>query len=215
MPKRSEIETAAKRFRSRITDPGNIESSGAIAESAAFSQMTLGSVADQIGQKRLLIVSDGLLQYTPFAALPVPSQPVPSQKASASSPPLMVEHEIVNLPSASTLSLIRQDTNGRKPAPKSLAIFANPIFDSSDSRLRQNPTILAARTIPNSSLNLRIVEQQTIQKLAKDRGLSLAALPGTQQEADQIMKLVPEKDRYTAFDLNANKANATQPELAQ
>jgi CHAT domain-containing protein len=45
--------------------------------------------------------------------------------------------------------------------------------------------------------------------------MSLAALPGTQQEADQILKLVSDQDHYTAFALNANKVNATRPDLAQ
>ena len=46
------------------------------------------------------------LQYLPFAALPVPggrSEPVP----------MVVEHEIVGLPSASVLAVLRRETRGR------------------------------------------------------------------------------------------------------
>jgi hypothetical protein len=54
--------------------------------------MLLSPVAGQLGQKRLLIVSDGALQYLPFSALPAPdtigkdNNPVP----------LIVKHEIIN-----------------------------------------------------------------------------------------------------------------------
>src|SRR5262249_49008489 len=38
---------------------------------ATLSRMLLAPVASQLGSKRLLIVSDGMLQYVPFAALPL------------------------------------------------------------------------------------------------------------------------------------------------
>ena len=59
-----------------------------------LSQMVLAPVAGQLANKRLLIVSDGALQYVPFAALPAPG--------ASSFEPLAVTNEIVSLPSAST-----------------------------------------------------------------------------------------------------------------
>src|SRR5205807_1820941 len=56
---------------------------------ASLSQMLLGPVAPQLGKKRLLIVGDGALNYLPFAALIEPTR----------KSPLIVEHEIVSLPS--------------------------------------------------------------------------------------------------------------------
>src|SRR6185369_7867544 len=63
--------------------------------SAALSQMILGPVAGELHQKRIVIVADGALQYLPFPALPSPV----SLKASTTASPLIVEHEIVLLPS--------------------------------------------------------------------------------------------------------------------
>src|ERR1044071_678118 len=68
--------------------------------SATLSQMILGPVADELHQKRIVIVADGALQYLPFPALPSPV----SFKT-----PLIVEHEIVMLPSASALWLMREE----------------------------------------------------------------------------------------------------------
>src|SRR5438093_10619813 len=95
---------------------------------AALSKLVLSPVAARLKQKRLLIVSEGALQYVPFAALPDPA----SQRAR----PLVLEHEIVSLPSASTLAVLRHELSGRKPAPKSLAVLADPVFDSRDERTK-------------------------------------------------------------------------------
>ncbi|HCA96544.1 MAG TPA: hypothetical protein DEP38_18550, partial [Cyanobacteria bacterium UBA9226] len=70
LPKQSDIETAAQTFRESLT------SSGAKLETGIpLSQILLAPVANQIGNKRLLIVGDGVLQYIPFAALPIPTSP--------------------------------------------------------------------------------------------------------------------------------------------
>ncbi len=44
--------------------------------------------------------------------------------------PLIVEHEIISLPSASTLAIQRKELAGRQPAPKMLAVIADPVFDT-------------------------------------------------------------------------------------
>jgi hypothetical protein len=40
-------------------------------------------------------------------------------------------------PSASTLAMLRQETRGRKPAPKAVAVLAGPVYSLNDLRLRQ------------------------------------------------------------------------------
>ena len=73
--------------------------------------MLLGPAASRIGNKRLLIVAEGVLQYLPFGALPEPAR-------QPKSTPLMVSHEIVTAPSASVVAVLRQETARRKPARK-------------------------------------------------------------------------------------------------
>src|SRR5262249_17861111 len=99
------------------------------AAGAELSRMLLAPAVEQIRRKkRLLIVSDGFLLYTPFAALPSPetesrrdgetegqrSSETEGQGAKVKlrpnvstalhlSTPLIVDHEVVNLPSASAL----------------------------------------------------------------------------------------------------------------
>src|SRR5262249_42771139 len=82
-----------------------------------LSRMLLVPASAELGKKGLLIVADGALQYLPFAALPEPvaggrlSMPGKSrsrkgratssrQQTTDSRQPLIVNHEIVSLPSA-------------------------------------------------------------------------------------------------------------------
>ncbi|HKQ91325.1 MAG TPA: tetratricopeptide repeat protein, partial [Blastocatellia bacterium] len=151
LPKRAEIEAATRRVRELLTalqaQPGDTEAKrqarikeareGYWTKAAELSRMLLGPAASQLGRKRLAIVADGVLQYIPFAALPVPSSGNDGGRNSGAEPqPLFVEHEIVSLPSASTLATLRRETAGRKPAAKSLAVLADPVFTDDDTRVR-------------------------------------------------------------------------------
>nr|WP_315889667.1 tetratricopeptide repeat protein [Allocoleopsis franciscana] len=71
LPKRSEIEAAAQTFRESLTP----NSAANLEAGLPLSQMLLAPVANQLGNKRLLIVGDGALQSVPFAALPIPTSP--------------------------------------------------------------------------------------------------------------------------------------------
>src|SRR6185295_18349061 len=98
--------------------------------------------------QRLLIVSDGALQYVPFMTLPLLKDEGGRMKdekkkqkslhpSSLILQPLITRHEIVVLPSASTLAVLRRETANRPAATKSLAIFADPVFESQDERVKK------------------------------------------------------------------------------
>src|SRR5262249_49397987 len=135
-------EARRKRIELADADSPNI--------AAELSQMLLGPVVSKLSSKRLLIVGDGKMQYLPFAALPVPlaangqggglsaaAPPSIGESQLPTRPPLVVEHEIVNLPSASVLGVLRTEAAGRQTAEKTVAVFADPVFDGSDSRVRR------------------------------------------------------------------------------
>lgn len=76
LPQRVEIEAAARRVY-ELVSTSNLGADKEEAEAmATLSQMLLGPVAEQLGKKRLLMVSDGALQYIPFGALPAPKASV-------------------------------------------------------------------------------------------------------------------------------------------
>src|SRR5262249_15773149 len=130
LPKRAEIEAATRRAHELLTAPQPRPGETAAKRQprikqarpnycphpGALSWVLLGPAASQLGAKRLVIVADGALQYLPLGVLPSPGArgwgagvggktPNPSipnpQSPTPNSYPLMVEHEIVHLPSAS------------------------------------------------------------------------------------------------------------------
>ncbi|MEG4417236.1 CHAT domain-containing protein [Microcoleus sp. LAD1_D5] len=203
LPSRTEIEATAKNFRDTLTKATTRTSPQMVAESAELlSQMILAPVASELGNKRLLIVADGALQYIPFGALTL-------EKSEA---PLIVKHEIVNLPSASTLAILRRDMATRQPAPKAIALFADPVFSTDDERLKGTSTSPVTK---NQTVENLPVEAQQLQRSASEAEIYWTRLPFSRTEAEQILALVPDDLEKQAFDFTANRTTATSPDLSQ
>ena len=236
LPKRAEIEAAARRVRELLTapqpQPGDTEAKyqarvkeareGYWTQAAELSRMLLGPTASQLGKKRLAIVADGALQYIPFAALPAPSSGNDEGRNSGVEPqPLFVEHEIVSLPSASTLATLRRETAGRKPAEKSLAVLADPVFTDDDTRVSRDVGKAGAKgkTRSADSEETDIVSLQ-MTRSGLETGVTGAEgafgrLLSTRREAAAISALVPERERMQALDFEASRTTALRPELGE
>ena len=179
---------------------------------AALSSMILKPVASELGTKRLLVVSEGALQYVPFGALPVPnvsSQSSVVSRATDNYKPLIVDHEIVNLPSVSVLAALRDEAVGRQPATKTVAVFADPVFTRDDPRMTGSraarPNATSASALPADVL-----------RSAEESGLrDFVRLRFSRAEADAITRLAPEGTRLEATDFAANRATAMAPALSQ
>jgi CHAT domain-containing protein/Tfp pilus assembly protein PilF len=230
LPKQVEIKTAAMRVYGLLTarnrrgvgetaDARRVRIEEADAEydkaSAVLSEMILKPVGAQLGNKRLVIVSDGALQYIPFAALPTPAT-LPNLRTEAN-PPLMVKHEIVNLPSASTLSVLRHELAVRKPAAMTLAVLADPVFDKDDERVKavsvaKNPVTQAAST---SEIAFRRDIARAMEDSDGNFRFPPSRLAAAHWEAEEISKLVPARERMQALDFAANRRTAISPELSQ
>ena len=144
--------------------------------------------AGQLGKKRLLIASDGALQYVPFAALPVDRLRTP----------LLAEHEIVHIPSAAVLALLRRGLAERRPAPKTLAVVADPVFTRDDARvLRPAGVGSPARTAKQVSDAERSAQESGLDRF--DRLIYSAA------EAEAILALVPPPERFEALGFEASR----------
>jgi CHAT domain-containing protein len=223
LPKRAVIEAAAQRVSNLLTARNQrlpfetdkekeVRVKLADAEypiaAAALSRMLLGPVAGRLGGKRLLIVSDGELHSISFAALPSPHNP-------RSFTPLIVDHEIIHLPSASTLVALRRDFAGRAPAARSIAVLADPVFNQTDERvkagltsLRPGATAPSANAAPSSSWILANASRL----LGADATRGIPRLKHTRQEADGITAPAP-AGHLKALDFKASRATATSAEL--
>jgi CHAT domain-containing protein/Tfp pilus assembly protein PilF len=236
LPKRAEIEAATRRVRELLTAPqpqpgdtdakyrARIKEAGESywAQAAELSKMLLGPVASQLSRKRLAIVADGALQYIPFAALPTPSHGSDGGRNSGAEPrPLFVEHEIVNLPSASTLATLRSETAGRKPAEKSLAVLADPVFTDDDTRVSRNVG-KAGRKEKTKSDGPDKIDIGFLQMTRSGQETGVIGVEGgfgrllsTRREATAILALVPERERMQALDFEASRTTALRPELGE
>jgi CHAT domain-containing protein len=112
----------------------------------------------------------------------------------------------VNLPSASTLAVLRRELKGRSPAPKTVAVIADPVFSRDDDRFgTSQPQQNTSTTNPSEA-----------KRSASDIGVILDRLKYSRQEAEQILALVPATSgREQALDFAASRATATSPNLAQ
>lgn len=165
---------------------------------ASLSQMLLGPAAAELKNKRLLIVSDGVLQFVPFAALP---DPVNAQA-------LMLDHEIVTAPSTAVVALLRQETTNRKPAPKTLAVFADPVFSDND------PRVLTAR-LAHAAPDEKTSATDAVRSASEIGVRDLRRLRFSRQEADEITRFATNELQLEAVDFKANRALATSAELGQ
>ena len=139
---------------------------------------------------RLLIVAGGVLQHVPFAALPY----------GPLNEPLVARHEIVFEPSASVLAAVRAATGSRRQPARTAAVFADPVFDADDPRVKgaaRAPAGDGVPGLPGSTL----------------RG-GLARLPFTRLEADSIAALVPRSSLLMATGFDASVKTVSTPAIA-
>jgi CHAT domain-containing protein len=125
---------------------------------------------------------------------------------------LIAAHEIVVLPSASALAVLRDQTAGRQPAPKMLAVFADPVFDAFDPRVARSGSSAAKTPAAGDS---RILEQLGESANGGAAALHIPRLPFTAQEADRILSLSPNRaNNLKAVGFQASRVLATGGQLS-
>jgi CHAT domain-containing protein/tetratricopeptide (TPR) repeat protein len=219
------------------------------SETRTLSRMLLGPISARLQQewkgKRLAIVASGALEYIPFAALSLPEAEGrregetegqmargtldkhspsfgPSASPSSRPPvPLIADHEVVNLPSASALALIRRETAGRQAAEKTLAALADPVFDTGDPRLATakkkasaQGLIANARSAESSAFpSLASTElTRSVQSFHRD---GFCRLVFTNEEAEYITGFAPRGSTLKATGFEASRSLVASGELGR
>ncbi len=204
-PRKTLEDLVTQKVRPQLTNPRTSRNSF-INETSELSNILLKPVLEKIGNKRIVAIGDGALQYLPFGALPDP------RAESNQYQPLLVNNEVVYLPSASTLQTIRNETQNRPPAPKTLAVLADPVFSTNDPRVG-----FGSRSAPNTATDISQLPlaAQNLDRAAQNARGEWSRLPGTRQESETILKLVPPNQSLALFDFQANRANALSNQLSQ
>jgi len=216
LPPRSQIESLAAAFRDLLTVNQPVAGETAEQSQARLAQarleipqhskelgkILLGPIADKLGNKRLLIVPDGRLQSIPFQALMLPD--------SAASARLLVEtHEIIYEPSASTLGMVMNGKPAREPGTGSVAIFANPVFEADDPRVKSAEGKSADDAKPQPHLIKQVLRDIGAQETGR-----IPALPASREEADAIMSAVPWRTGLKAVDFQASRQTIEQTDFS-
>ena len=189
LPAKAEIEAAVEQYRALLQSPNFTN----LSQGQKLSQMLLGPIAGELKGQRLAIVGNGKLQLLPFAALPWGS--------GANLAPLLASHEIVTLPSATSLAVQRQQWQNRPAATQAVAVLADPVFKANDPRLG------------NNSLQADAGDLSQFDSLIRNSCGDFERLPHTATEAEQILALVPDAQEFSALGFEANYATATSPHL--
>lgn len=176
--------------------------------SAELSRLILGPVSAELEGKRLVIVADGALQFIPFAALPAPNK---TATANDQYRALILDHEMISLPSASALAVQRKNLLQRRPAANAVAVIADPVFSLGDIRFKERARNDGPRVDASNPANTRLLEHLA----GEDGKLRIRRLPFTRQEADRILAVSPEAGNLKATDFKANRSIVTGPELSK
>jgi CHAT domain-containing protein len=169
-----------------------------------LSRMLLGPVAHELGNKRLIIVSDGMLQYLPFDALPTPDA---GREQLTDSSLLISRHEVVNLPSISALAVIRAGGRWRSSSKRTVAVFADPVFSGADQRVRPDK----AQAAPTQTDTSAAFGTNGPKRLSAN---GLLRLTHTSEEADAIATIAP-GSTWVARGFAANRESVLTDQLAQ
>jgi CHAT domain-containing protein/tetratricopeptide (TPR) repeat protein len=121
-----EVSKVAEAVYNLSKEPGKGRENELNQATQALSQMVLSPVASQLNKRRIIVIADGALHYIPFQMLVSPS----------SAEPLVVQHNIINAPSASILGELREEVAGRGVRSKVLAAFGNPALGSPQQSAR-------------------------------------------------------------------------------
>jgi CHAT domain-containing protein len=207
-----EIEAAARSFYESLTARGNrMASESAAARSRriaaadrqcvksgeALAQLILNPLRAQIHSKsRVVVVPDGALQYVPFAALPLET-----------GEPMVTRYEIVSLPSASLMTLLRPRAQG--VSLRRIALIGDPVFGPQDARVanslgRSTPAPASANEVSRFLSEVRLAN-----------GGLLPRLPFTRRELNRIAEVVGPSKVLRLVDFAANRKNVESGTLGQ
>jgi hypothetical protein len=129
--------------------------------------------------------------------------------------PLIVNHEIINLPSASVLAELRRQEIGRGKSPKAVAVLADPVFDPRDERLTKHTLEEASSSTSLSHQGIDLIRSAEDIGLTRGGKLYLSRLVYTRNEADAVMAVMPPGQGTLALDFEASRRMAINPALAK
>jgi len=224
LPPRKTVEDAAGEVYplliARQTPPEKIEGGNyqafveaadkALPEKAGkLSRILLGPVAQQLGNRKLLILTEGALQSIPFEALPRPNAALagPINWDVFIDSLLINTNEISASPSISTLRAIRSEKKNAGSPYRTVAVIADPVFSRNDDRVRSAPMtpVVADASSDQDGTGLR----------GTLRSGTLSRLNYSSTEADAISAAAPSGTSMIVKGFDANRETLMSTRLGE
>lgn len=222
LPRRKDIEDkAAEVYKLLTTRQGSdgqsdkdyqakVDGSGQFYDekAAQLSQILLGPVVEQLGNKRVVVVVEGALHYIPFEALPV----IGANNSQGGRPRMLIEtNEVDFLPSISTLTAIRAEKNASHSSNKVVAVIADPVFSRSDDRVQNEPSSASASAASNQPDNTSVA--QVFRDVTGNNGPP--RLLHSAEEADAISAAAPRGTTMVVEGFDATRETAMSPQIGE
>lgn len=143
LPPKEKINSLAETIYKSLSKADNKEADQKLSvDLQTLSQMVIPPAVD-LNTTRIIIVADEALHYIPFQILSAPHD----------EQPLVVNHEVINAPSASILGQLRLERTQRPVPERTLVAFGDPVFPSNYAQNRptgQNDQIASALPLDSS-----------------------------------------------------------------
>ena len=187
----------------------------ALPEKASkLSQMLLAPVAHQLGNRTLIIVTEGALQAIPFAVLPAPGVQFvgPTNWETFVDSLLINTNQISSSPSISTLKAIRSEKNRTVSPYRTVAVIADPVFSRNDDRVRFAPVTSVVAGAASDKHVIGLAERG-LPGVA--HGSAPARLSYSSTEADAISAAAPRGTTMIAKGFAANRETVMSSRVAE
>lgn len=222
LPGRDEIEKAAREVYELVTARSTskkgesaLQKQQRIARADAqlpaaiqrLSRLVTQPLKGNLKPKRIVVVADGALQYVPFAMLTL-SAPGGAYR------PLILDYEVVNVPSASVLSIQRQTAAQRKPAPKGVAVIADPVFSIRDVRVKSAKNKAAEEYVGDVAVATRLLEHLGDDSPINAGTRIIPRLPFTASEAKAIESAAAGFSNLSALNFKASRSTVLSSNLS-
>ncbi|MCA1564605.1 MAG: CHAT domain-containing protein [Acidobacteria bacterium] len=188
------------------TAPANVSAYASAAH--ALYGMIVAPAASSLGQRRVLVVPEGALNYVPFESLVTNTQGVDYSTLSY----LVRTNEVVYAPSASVVAEVRRQAgrDNSRAARGGMLLVADPVFDAGDLRLQGSSqgATRARESVQRLALASALADVTNV----RNSNLKLARLDGTRSEAEEIAKLARssggQADVWLDFDASEGNLHA-------
>jgi CHAT domain-containing protein len=120
----------------------------------------------------------------------------------------MESYEVINLPSVTTLSILRNRIPSDQVPSRQILVFADPVFEGDDPRIETNRNEMAGSIVTGRHSELSSV------KHGFRRAVELPRLPGTRREASVIAEVAGEENTEIALDFAASRSHAINAQLS-